>query len=151
MAGKIAKLNKEVAHFINENIIGIKTIKVMSVTDRIINKGKNYFDYFRKLTIESYLLSAISNAFTQPFALIFIIVLFGFSYKTADFSLAAFLAIIYLIQKIFNYIGQLQSSLHKINHCFPFLQEILDYQESYNENYEKYKDPRILYLIKITI
>ncbi len=129
LAREAVKLNKEVAHFVNENIIGVKTIKAMSVAEQVISKGKEYFYTFRQITIKSHVLSAIANTCVQPLSLIFIILLFALSYKSADFNFAAFIAIVYLIQKIFTYIGDIQSNFHKINYELPFLQDVLAYQQ----------------------
>jgi ABC-type multidrug transport system fused ATPase/permease subunit len=137
LARQAAKLNKEVAHFVNENIIGIKTVKSMAVSDQIVNKGKKYFYTFRQLMIKSHLLSAIANSVIQPLSFIFILVLFAFSYKSADFNMAAFVAIIYLIQRIFSYVGNLQTNFHKVSHHFPFLQEVLNYQQLADQDREK--------------
>lgn len=129
LAREAVKLNKEVAHFVNENIIGVKTVKAMSVAEQVISKGKEYFHTFRQITIKSHVLSAIANTCIQPLSLIFIILLFALSYKSADFNFAAFIALVYLIQKIFTYIGDIQSNFHKINYELPFLQDVLAYQQ----------------------
>ena len=53
-AQKITKLNKEIAHFVNENILGVKTVKSMSVGNRIIKKAKEHFSDFKKFEIQIY-------------------------------------------------------------------------------------------------
>jgi len=128
-AYEVADINKQVAHHINENITGMKTVKVMHASDSILRISKQYFSKLKNLRVRIFLLKNITGAFVQPVSLVFICVLFAFSYKTPDFSFAALAAIIYLVQRIFTYIQQLQTDLHVTNEMIPFLISVLDHEE----------------------
>ncbi len=128
-AYKTAETNKQVAHFISENVLGMKTVKSMFVGDNIIERGREYFYQLKKLKIIVFWLSSFTSALIQPVSLIFISVVFVLSYRAPDFNFAALVAVIYLIQRIFQHIQQLQSNMHSINEAIPYLRSVLKYQE----------------------
>jgi len=121
------RMNKVIANYISEHIAGIKTVKALSAGQIILKKGKEYFDYIRKLSIRMSIVSSLVKNIMQPISIIFIVVLFAISYKTSNFNFAVFAAVIYLSQKIFSFIEQLQSNLHKIIIFYPHLESILKY------------------------
>lgn len=137
VAHQTSIINKQVAHYVNENIIGIKTVKAMFVGSKVIEIGREYFRKLKKLRIKAFLLRSINGALMQPISLIFICVIFAFSYKAPNFNFAALLAVIYLIQRIFLYLQQAQSSMHGINESVPYLMSVLNYQEKAIKNKEK--------------
>ncbi|MAG12552.1 hypothetical protein CL630_01940 [bacterium] len=122
------KINRSVAHLINESMSGIKTIKAMSVGQQIVDIGNRKFLLLRDLRIKRFLISAIPTLFIQPISLILILVLFSVSYKTSNFNLPAFIVVVYLIQKIFVYVQSMQGNLNKISSAIPYLEGILKYQ-----------------------
>lgn len=136
-ASKTARENKEVAHYVNESIIGMKTIKSMHLAEKIAAMASKYFNELKQLKTVTFLLSTLSGALLQPISLIFISVVFAVAYKMPQFNFAALVAIIYLIQRIFQYIQSLQSGLHNINESIPYLKNVLDYQQRADENFEK--------------
>ena len=129
-ANQITDLNKQIAHQINESALGMKTIKTGVVGDKIIKIGREFFSRLKKLKIRVYLLKNVTSSFLQPISLIFICVVFAFSYKIPGFQFAALLAVIYLIQKIFQYIQQLQINLHGMNEAAPYLKNVLNCEEN---------------------
>lgn len=137
IAKKAEKLNKEISHLVNENIIGAKTIKTMFVADKVIKSGRKYFNLFKSYQIKIFLLKDATGYLLQPISLIFICAVFAFSYKTSNFSLPALIAIIYLIQRIFQYIQQLQANLHAVNEAVPYLKNVLSYKEKAVKNKEE--------------
>lgn len=122
-------MNKVVAHHINENILGIKTIKAMRLGDAVAEKGKEYFKKLKDFTIRVSFLQILSDSLIQPIGLIFICTVFAVSYKLPGFNFVALAAVIYLIQRIFVYIQQLQSNLHTISESIPYLQGIIAYED----------------------
>jgi len=128
-AHKTAAMNKEVQHFVSENILGMKTVKAMSVGQQVVQKGAGYFADLKKLKIIVFLLSSVSSIIMQPISLIFICVVFFVSYQTPYFNFAALAAIIYLIQRMFQYIQQFQGALHSMNESVPYLKSVLEYKE----------------------
>jgi len=130
------KTNRDIAHHINENIVGLKTIKATLVDNQIIQVAENYFKKLKKITIKSSLLASLGGGFMEPVSLIFIIVVFAFSYKTPNFNIIAFAAVIYLIKQIFSYTQQLQSYFLILNNLIPYLKNVLILQEQAVENKE---------------
>ena len=128
---------RQVAHFINENVIGAKTIKIFAAEKHIGMIGNRYFEGLRKLQIRSLLTASVFGTFTQPFSVIFILFVFSFSYKTTDFNLPSFAAIIYLIQRIFTYIQQLQAHMQTVYGFVPYLENLSRYQRNLGEYAEK--------------
>ncbi len=133
----VAQKTRDVAHFVNENILGVKTIKAMSVSEPIALLGDSYFELLRKLHIRRSLIANIFGAFFQPFSIIFILLLFAFSYKTGDFNLPAFVALIYLIQRIFSQVQNFQTHTQTIFRMFPYLENVLKHQEQARSNKEE--------------
>jgi len=136
VAGQTAAVDKIISHFVNENILGIKTVKSMLVSSQLIKNASDYFNKLRLYKIKTFLLKNVTGSFLQPISLIFICVVFAFSYKTPNFNPASFFVVIYLIQRIFQYIQQLELNLHNINESFPYLKNVLSYQKQADENKE---------------
>ncbi len=128
--------NKSIAHYINENILGMKTVKSSWVHQQIQQKAQVLFESLRTLKIKTTMINGFITAFIQPIGLIFICVIFAFTYKSPTFSLASLIAIIYIIQRIFTYIQTLLNSLNTINEKLPYLKSVLDYQDQAVENEE---------------
>lgn len=127
-AARTEKTNKSIAHHINENVLGIKTVKTMMVDDQVVAKGKEYFYRLKKLSVNLFMLKTVTGAIIQPIGVIFIGLIFIFSYQSPTFNFAALVALIYLVQKIFTYIQQLQKSLHIIYERAPYLMSVYGYQ-----------------------
>ncbi|MBI2108811.1 MAG: ABC transporter ATP-binding protein [Parcubacteria group bacterium] len=134
---EVAEKTRSVAHFVNENVLGMKTVKAMSVTDSVEEVGEKYFETLRKLQIKRALISTVFGSFFQPFGVIFILLLFSFSYKTGDFNLPAFIAIVYLIQRIFSQVQSFQTHLQTIFRMIPYLEHVLSYQKRALKNEEE--------------
>ncbi len=142
------EINRQSSHFINETILGLKTVKIMSVSDRIIRIGKEYFNKMRKIIIKSHIYSIFTSSLMEPISIIFIAVIFVFSYKTPNFNFAALIAVMYLAKQIFVYITNLHQQFLAMNATAPFLKKVLDYEkqifiraENYSgKNYFKFDD-----------
>ncbi|MBI3291056.1 ABC transporter ATP-binding protein [Candidatus Falkowbacteria bacterium] len=133
---KTESTNKEIAHHINENVLGIKTVKSMVAGEETVAKGRIYFRALREYGIKLSLFKTITGAIVQPIGLILVCLIFLFSYKNPSFNLAALIAIIYLIQKIFTYLQQLEKSFHVIGERLPYLESVIKYQNEVEENVE---------------
>ncbi|MFH1822125.1 MAG: ABC transporter ATP-binding protein [Patescibacteria group bacterium] len=131
------RMNKTVAHYVNENVLGLKSVKTMHVSDEVFKIGKEYFNKLKNLRIKVFLVSSIHGSLLQPISLIFICVVFALSYKTPGFNFAVLVAVIYLIQKIFTYIQQMQAGLHGFSNAAPYLKSVLNYQEKAKNSKEK--------------
>lgn len=134
---KMEQINKEIFHYVSENIIGMKTIKVASVGNRVAEVGRDFFDKLRSMQIKHAILHTVTGAFMQPISLVFVCIIFALSYKTANFNFAALIAVVYLIKQIFSYFEQLQKKALVINSSIPYLKNILDYEDQAKKNKEK--------------
>jgi ABC-type multidrug transport system fused ATPase/permease subunit len=130
------KMNKSVAHYINENILGMKTVKSMRLSEPVADIGRNYFSQLKDLVLRVSFLKIFSDSLIQPIGLIFITVIFAIAYKTPGFNIAILGAVIYLIQRIFTYVQQLQSYLHTVSESIPYLQATIEYEDLVNKNKE---------------
>lgn len=131
------KTQKEVAHYINEDIIGMKTIKSVFVEVPVFKKGSDYFDYLKKLRIKYDVLQGISSASLQLIGVFFILFIFVFFYKTAGFSLAAFTVIVYAVNRVFAGIQALQAGIYSLNSYAPHLTSVLQYKKETKRHQEE--------------
>jgi ABC-type multidrug transport system fused ATPase/permease subunit len=136
---KASNVNKQVAHFINENIIGLKAVKAMNKAREVENRGENLFIYLKKLRIKRAIIVGIPKNTIQPIAVIFISAVFAITYKTSgdNFNFAALIAVVYLIQRIFLYSENLQTRLYNLYEYAPYLTHVLDYKDKTLKYYEK--------------
>lgn len=138
-AKRASEANKEVAHYVNESIAGMKTIKSLQSSEAIASRGNVYFSELRNLRVKTLLFITASSSLLQPISLIFIVIVFAVSYKTPTFNLAALIAVVYLIQKMFQYIQQLHSNVHEVNDAIPYVESLLTYQHDMDSNREEDK------------
>jgi len=139
MSEKTSNMYKELAHFVNENVIGMKTVKSMFVEKQVIEQGKKFFEKLKSLNIQVAVSRHITHALMQPIGFIFILAVFTFSYKTSLFNFATFVVIVYAINQIFAQIQAGQSHLHGMVSSVPFLLNVMNYQKEAQQNIEKDK------------
>ena len=125
VAQQTAAESKNVAHFVNENMLGAKTIKAMFAVSPIVSRANNYFETLKKLKIENFIWQGIPSIAPRPVALIFITILFITLHTKPGFNLASFAAIIYLIQRIFSDMNTLQSDYFRIHESIPYLESAM--------------------------
>ncbi|MFA4941347.1 MAG: ABC transporter ATP-binding protein [Patescibacteria group bacterium] len=123
------KINRRVAHHINENIVGMKTVKVMSASSRVGEMGKEYFKLVKNIKIKVNLLQLVTGSLMQPASIVFICIIFSFSYKSSNFNLASFIAVVYLVKQIFSYTELLQKKILSFSASIPYFKSILNYEE----------------------
>ncbi|MFA4833300.1 MAG: ABC transporter ATP-binding protein [Patescibacteria group bacterium] len=134
---KLERLNKEISHFVNENIVGMKTIKAIFVGNKVAKAGQEFFRQLKDMQVKQALLSNIAGAFMQPISLVFVCIVFALSYRAPNFNFAALVAVIYLIKQIFSYFEQLQTKALIISSSVPYLKNVLDYEDQAIRNREK--------------
>lgn len=135
---EIENTNRSVAHFVNENILGMKTVKVMLADKVVMSQGKKYFEYLKKLISRVTFLRVVPDSLMQPLGVLFIMIIFALSYKLPGFNIASFAATVYLIQRIFLYFQQLQSGTQIINDLTPFLGTLVKFEQDAVLSEEKY-------------
>lgn len=136
LAEQVTGLYKDVAHYVNENIVGMKTVKALHVEEAVARRGDAFFESLRNLNLR---LSTIKNATTalmQPIGLLFLIIMFAFSYKTSAFNFASFAVIVYAINQIFTQLQAGQAQLQSMTSSVPYLQSVLDYQAKTDQQAE---------------
>ncbi|MEK7203797.1 MAG: ABC transporter ATP-binding protein [Patescibacteria group bacterium] len=134
---RLTRIYKLIAHFINENSIGAKVIKAMGIEKKVIEKAEVHFNGLKNIRKEMALYNAFSNVLMEPVSLIFIVLIFGFSYSSPAFNIGSFAATIYLIQKIFTFTGTIQGNIHHISQVIPNLKTVIKYQNNAEINLEK--------------
>ncbi len=127
-------LEKTFTNYLIEHLGGLKVVKASGVGQKIINAGRVTLEKLRAIYIKNAIVHSIGTAVIQPFSLIFILVLFVFAYKLPSFNIAAFAAVLYLIQKIFVYLQSTQSSLHTMADFVPFASNILKFKNDLQKN-----------------
>ncbi|KKS00018.1 MAG: ABC transporter related protein [Candidatus Magasanikbacteria bacterium GW2011_GWC2_41_17] len=129
LSGRLEATYKDISHYVNENISGIKTIKAMAVESSIQKYADEYFERVRDLNLKTVAVRNFTNTALQPIGLVFIVGMFAFFYKMTAFNFASFAVIVYAINKVFNYIQMAQGQLHNINSMVPFVESIKKYRE----------------------
>lgn len=123
------QIMKDTAHHVSENILGMKTVKAAQVGGAVAEKGRALFARLRRSTFRVPFLKSIMSSLTEPVAVIFVSLIFALTYQQPDFNLVRLIALVYLIQRMFLYIQQLQSFAHSINTFSPYLESVVRYEE----------------------
>ncbi|MBI5401574.1 ABC transporter ATP-binding protein [Candidatus Wolfebacteria bacterium] len=126
-ASRINKYKTEVSHYVNEKVVGMKTIKAMHVVEKVKEQVSKYFKNIEEFRFKILFRKKVMGQFLEPIVLIYMFAIFFLSYKRPGFSIAAFAVILFLIQRIFNYVNQIQSSMHGSAEALPFLKSVLEY------------------------
>lgn len=133
---QLVVVNRNMAHYVNENILGMKTVKSLAVEHKVTQSGDRLIDRLKALRIRTFLLRTINNIATQPVGVIFVSIIFAYSYTSGEFRLASFIAIVYLIQRIFIHIESLISLAQRLGESVPYLENVLKYQQKTTDHYE---------------
>lgn len=134
---EMAATEKKFAQFLSEHIIGMKAIKTAGVEEPAFQKSNALVAYLRTLSIRMTLIRSASSSMFQPFSLLFVIALFSVTYRTPDFNIITFAAILYLIQKIFTYIESGQAAFHSMSQLIPYAQNVVQFKKTLAEHTEE--------------
>lgn len=132
IAEQTALAEKVFSQFLNERIIGMKSIKAAGAERPSIAEGSAHIGLLRTLSIRQALVRTLSGSLFQPASLVLVVVLFMISYHSSNFSIISFAATIYLIQKIFTYLESGQNGLHAISELLPYAQNITSFKQQLN-------------------
>jgi ATP-binding cassette subfamily C protein len=127
MAVSVERINREMAHFTAEHIIGMKAVKSMAVERSVIRRADQYFEHYRTLVLDTTLFKSIVQSGIQIAGVVYIGILFVVLYRTPGFSLAAFAIIVYAINQIFSQVQMGQTQLSVLGTMTPYLGGILHY------------------------
>lgn len=136
VVGRETALRKEVAHMINQHLIGAKTVKSMVVESPIIQLGKDKFRELSQRRSSVLRRQAILATFLEPITLSVIIPVFLLSYRNPAFNIASFAAVLYLVQKMFSFVQSMQMRLGAINEGIPHLSAVVQCQEEIRQYQE---------------
>lgn len=133
---------KKTAQLITEYIIGIKTIKSLSVQNRVYDYGVGHFKNLERFVKESGRLSAFHSVVQEPVAIVFVVGIFLVSYALdywnfARFEPAVLAAILIVVQRIFVSLNSLQLSLHTVNEKMASVENLKAFRESIQNSQEK--------------
>ncbi|OGN05679.1 MAG: hypothetical protein A2831_00670 [Candidatus Yanofskybacteria bacterium RIFCSPHIGHO2_01_FULL_44_17] len=130
-------VSKDATHYLNQHIIGAKTVKTMATEKEIIKRGKIHFDRLGAARLKIYKYNSVLGTFLEPITLAVIIPIFALSYRSPNFNIASFAAILYLVQKMFSFMQSVQIRLSLVNELIPHLVSVLNYQEEARRYKEK--------------
>ncbi|MCX6722766.1 MAG: ABC transporter ATP-binding protein, partial [Candidatus Staskawiczbacteria bacterium] len=137
LSAKLSLWYKNLSHFINQVVLGMKSVKSMSVEKKIIKEADKYFEDYRRITFRIALFDNFMNSITQPIGMLFVLAIFIFLYKFVGFNYGSFTVIIYAIYKVFTYLQNTQVQIQRMNTFAPYLINLLQYKEQTNNFYEK--------------
>lgn len=137
LAYNASLVSKQISHHVGELTIGAKTVKTMAAENEVTKNGNKYFEDLWHMRIKTDLYNRIPGTLLEPISLIFISLIFLFYYYYgSSFSIASFAAIVYLIQKEFNFMQSIQNGLNSINQGLPQLKIIMDYKKTASSHME---------------
>ncbi len=128
--------SKTVANQVAEYTIGAKIIKTAGVENNVLAKIQKFFNELREARIKLAIYGNLQTSFQEPLSLILVVSIFAFSYSKPSFQFASFLAVIYLVQKMFSFMQSIQGRLSGINETVPFLKAVISYDDQTTQNTE---------------
>lgn len=136
MGEEMAATEKDVAQFVSEHLIGMKTLKASGSEEQALAHGVSYIKRLRGLTIRLMGIRSFSGGLFQPFSIIFIVIVFALTYKSPSFSIVSFAATLYLIQKIFTYLDSGQTAMHGVFEYVPYARNLLAFKQTLSAHAE---------------
>lgn len=136
LSKRTSETNKKLAHHVNQHIAGSKTIKSMSLEKNVLNQGNSYFEDLKNTQLGQFKYGVLFNIFLEPISLLFIVIIFLVSYRNPAFNIATFVAIIYLVQKMFTFVQSIQVKFNGINASLPLMNVLVQYEKEIDKNQE---------------
>lgn len=118
-------LGKRIAHALAEAIVGIKTVKALGVEREVSVSARALFVEVEQMEFRKYCTKLITKLSFEPVSVIFILIVFAVSYFYLPFNLVSFITIIYLVNRIFGNINNMQSGMAVILEGIPSAEEVL--------------------------
>lgn len=130
-------LGKQLAHDINETVLGLKSIKATSRERAVGEHMLADFEAFRSLRMKQSMNSAVAKAAVQPLSVVFVAVAFAYAFNRPGFDLASFVIIIFLIQRIFLYVDRVQAVIADLNQQIPYAASVINFVRTFDEHKER--------------
>ncbi len=135
---ELSGMTKEFGHFVNESVLGMKTIKAMFSESQVVNQANVFFDRFKWLNLKITVTRNITNVLLEPVGVVFILSVFSYFYLVQqNFNFGTFAVIVYAIHKIFSQAQLVQSYTHSVISAIPFLESVLNYENEVAEHEER--------------
>ncbi len=125
LSQQAVKTNIGIAHYINETIIGIKTLKAFGSEKPIAIIGEKLFNAKRRIELHSSVLKNVTINSMQPMGIVFIAIFIAFTYYQTSYNLGALAALVYLIHYIFQHIQKIQGVIHSMSSELPYVENIV--------------------------
>ncbi len=136
--GKLtAEVEKQFSQFLNEHIMGMKSIKAAAAERNAISSGVSHIRLLRHLSIRQSFIGSVGTSLFQPTALVLVVVLFILTYRTPEFHIVSFAASLYLIQKIFAYLESGQNSFQSVSGLLPYTKSLASFKNELNIHRER--------------
>src|SRR3989344_5363247 len=136
LSGQTSETIKTLAHHLNQHVAGAKTIKSMSLENDVFQKGMAYFDDLKNIRLKWSRYGILLNTFVEPVSLGLVVAIFLTSYRNPDFNIATFVAIIYLVQKMFTFVQSIQGKFNVVNESLPLINILVAYEKEIDKNRE---------------
>ena len=130
------RTNRALAHFVSEHVIGMKAIKAMALEKPVKERGREFFDLMRTLSMRARVMGGYVQVLVQIAGILFVAITFAIMYRSPGFSLASFAVIVYAINQIFAQIQSGQTQLHSIVALLPYISQTLSYGDETREHQE---------------
>lgn len=137
LAEQTSLLYKKVANLVGENIIGIKIVKTTATEGSVVKEGRDYFDKLRLARTKSGMYSYAIGSSIEPIGIVFVGVLFMFSYRSPGFNIASFGVVVYLIQKMFSFIQSIQGQFQTFISITPNMENVNNYRAAITSSMEQ--------------
>lgn len=136
LSAKTSETIKNLDHHLNQHVAGAKTIKAMSLENDVFTKGMTYFDDLKDIRLKWSKYGIILNTFIEPISLGLVVIIFLTSYRNPAFNIATFIAIIYLVQKMFSFVQSIQGKFNVINESLPLINILVAFEKEVEKNKE---------------
>ncbi|MGC9605521.1 MAG: ABC transporter ATP-binding protein [Minisyncoccia bacterium] len=133
----IEAINRQTSHHVNENVMGMKTVKAMGVYQAVVARGESFFESLRRLKVRITVLKMVPENLMPSIGIVFVMIVLAISYKLPHFNLAVLAAVVYLIQQIFLYIQQLQRHVQMVYECAPYVRAITEFDDGAERELER--------------
>jgi len=139
---KSIKVQKETIHHISESATGIKLIKILRAEEPVVAISRLFSKEYEKLQNKAAILQQLSTVFIKPLSVIFVSFILMFAYYYTSYNVGVLIAIVYLVQQMFSYVQNLQTSAHTLNDRVPYIRAVLDYKKEIDEAQEKFNQAK---------
>jgi ATP-binding cassette subfamily C protein len=120
------RMHYAAAHAISESLLGIKTIKALSVERQALVRVRGFFTETERIERKKDTAKLFAKLSVEPVSMVFVVLFFAFSYRFLAFNIATFLPLVYLIHQMFVGAGKIQSSFHVMSETLPPAERVAD-------------------------